>query len=83
MVTPSHQKRSTWAALAALAVVIGLVVWFRFAGPASMVSNSAMRIVPFTSFQGLKDQPTFSPDGNAIAFVWNGEKQDNFDIYAN
>ncbi len=79
--TPSHQKRWTWAALVALAVVIGLAVWFRFAGLTSMVSNPALRIVPFTSFQGLKDQPTFSPDGNAIAFVWNGEKDDNPDIY--
>ena len=79
--TRSRQKRWAWAALVALAVVIGLAVWFRFAGPASMVSKSALRIVPFTSFQGLKDQPTFSPDGNAIAFVWNGEKDDNPDIY--
>ena len=23
----------------------------------------------------------FSPDGNQVAFSWNGEKQDNFDIY--
>ena len=26
-------------------------------------------------------QPSFSPDGNQVAFAWNGEKQDNFDIY--
>jgi len=26
-------------------------------------------------------QASFSPDGNQVAFAWNGEKQDNFDIY--
>jgi len=25
--------------------------------------------------------PALSPDGNHVAFTWNGEKQDNFDIY--
>jgi Tol biopolymer transport system component len=26
-------------------------------------------------------QADFSPDGSQVAFVWNGEKEDNFDIY--
>src|SRR4029077_5710403 len=25
--------------------------------------------------------PSLSPDGSMVAFSWNGEKQDNFDIY--
>lgn len=31
----------------------------------------------------LGDQltPTFSPDGRQVAFTWNGDAQDNFDIY--
>jgi Tol biopolymer transport system component len=41
----------------------------------------AAKIVPFTTFPGRELQPTFSPDGNQIAFAWNGEKRDNFDIY--
>ena len=41
----------------------------------------AAKIVPFTTFSGRELQPTFSPDGNQIAFAWNGEKRDNFDIY--
>jgi Tol biopolymer transport system component len=27
------------------------------------------------------DRPALSPDGHSIAFEWNGEKQDNWDIY--
>jgi len=37
--------------------------------------------VPFTSFPGQESSPSFSPDGNQIAFSWNGEKEDNWDIY--
>jgi len=35
----------------------------------------------FTSYPGLQATPSFSPDGNQVAFTWQGEKQDNFDIY--
>ena len=29
----------------------------------------------------LKRSPSFSPDGNHVAYSWNGENQDNHDIY--
>jgi Tol biopolymer transport system component/DNA-binding winged helix-turn-helix (wHTH) protein len=37
--------------------------------------------VPLTTFRGFEANPALSPDGNRVAFTWNGEKQDNFDIY--
>lgn len=37
--------------------------------------------VPLTSYPGDEWQPSFSPDGNHVAFAWNGKRQDNFDIY--
>src|SRR5215831_20158439 len=37
-------------------------------------SPEPMNIVPFTSFPGEEYMPCFSPDGNLIAFNWNGEK---------
>ncbi len=39
------------------------------------------RAVPLTSYPGFEWSPALSPDGNQVAFSWNGEKQDNFDIY--
>jgi Tol biopolymer transport system component len=41
----------------------------------------APEVVPLTSYAGSEQSPSFSPDGNQVAFSWNGEKQDNFDIY--
>jgi YD repeat-containing protein len=40
-----------------------------------------LNIIPFTSFPGRETQAAFSPDGNQIAFVWDGGKGDNLDIY--
>ena len=40
-----------------------------------------MVAVPLTSYPGSEMYPSLSPDGSQVAFSWNGEKQDNFDIY--
>ncbi len=40
-----------------------------------------MRVVPLTTLKGSEFAPTFSPDGQQVAFTWNGEAEDNFDIY--
>jgi Tol biopolymer transport system component/DNA-binding winged helix-turn-helix (wHTH) protein len=39
------------------------------------------RVKPLTSTPGQEGQPCFSPDGKQVAFVWNGETDNNFDIY--
>jgi Tol biopolymer transport system component len=41
-----------------------------------------MRIVPIASYPGMQFfNARFSPDGNRIAFVWDGDKEYNDDIY--
>ncbi|MGH7694671.1 MAG: hypothetical protein ACRENH_06805, partial [Gemmatimonadaceae bacterium] len=37
--------------------------------------------VPLTTLPGVQRSPSFSPDGERVAFNWNGPKQDNPDIY--
>ncbi|MBK9373988.1 MAG: PD40 domain-containing protein [Holophagales bacterium] len=37
--------------------------------------------VPLTSFGGRILWPALSPDGNQVAFAWNGETQASFDLY--
>ena len=66
--------------IAALVLIacIGSAVWLTFY---SQSNHPSPTTVPFTSFPGGEYEPAFSPDGTRVAFVWNGEKEDNFDIY--
>ena len=66
------KARSRWFAAAALALAVGLLA-------AALAWRSAksdeMHPVtrPFTSFEGEEDMPSFSPDGDQIAYIWNGD----------
>jgi len=67
-----------------LVIVVALLgfVYYKLTRPrANETVRSVPKVIPFTTFPGREQQPTFSPDGNQIAFSWNGEKGDNFDIY--
>jgi Tol biopolymer transport system component len=37
--------------------------------------------VPLTTFSGREFQPALSPDGNFVAFVWDGQDGKQFDVY--
>ena len=75
-------NRWLWpAGFVGAALLISGVVWLQFSRTGSEPPLSPMTVTPLTSFPGLELQPTFSPDGNQVAFVWNGEKEDNYDIY--
>ena len=41
----------------------------------------SQRVVPLTSMRGNELSPSWSPDGEQVAFNWDGEKLDNSDIY--
>src|SRR5262245_25094081 len=48
----------------------------------SVEANEKRRLtVPLTSYPGVEEWPSFSLDGSQVAFSWNGDKQDNYDIY--
>ena len=64
---------------AALALAAAGALWFYFARIAQ--SLPPMKVSRVTSYPGLETEPALSPDGKMVAFVWNGENQDNRDIY--
>jgi Tol biopolymer transport system component/DNA-binding winged helix-turn-helix (wHTH) protein len=64
-----------------LGAMVAIGVWFLILRPPSKPLAPLLKIIPVTSFPGNEEQAAFSPDGNQIAFVWNGEKEDNSDIY--
>jgi hypothetical protein len=66
-------------AIAALALVTGAWLWL--GRPTAPAPEAPLVATPLTTSPGFEVQPTFSPDGNEVAFVWNGAKEDNYDIY--
>ena len=63
------------------AVALWVYVWGRQSQLHSSSTEQRAKIIPVTSFTGYERQPAFAPDGNQIAFVWDGERGDNPDIY--
>jgi Tol biopolymer transport system component/predicted Ser/Thr protein kinase len=42
---------------------------------------TAPTVLPFTSFAGTESTPAFAPDGETLAYSWDGPDEDNVDIY--
>jgi Tol biopolymer transport system component/predicted Ser/Thr protein kinase len=79
---PARARRRRRWLLAAAAVAVPLlavVAWVLISKGGTPVLPPS--VVPLTSYPGSELYPSFSPDGNQVAFAWDGEKQDNFDIY--
>jgi len=76
------QRKRNWLPLlaAALALVVIGAAAFRF-WPGKTMPEIPLKAVPLTAFPGFERRPAFSPDGSQVAFSWNGEKGDNYDIY--
>jgi len=73
-----RHRRWLWAALIGIALVAaGVWLWRLRTG----IELPPPQVVPLTSYPGQEHSPTFSPEGDRVAFSWDGEKLDNRDIY--
>jgi eukaryotic-like serine/threonine-protein kinase len=82
-IEPRATARNRWIMAAGMAVLTAALVmtgWL-FLYHSRATKDPPLSVVPLVTFPGLLEYPTFSPDGNEIAFSWNGEKRDNTDIY--
>jgi Tol biopolymer transport system component len=85
----SRAEPSRWRQVAAIISVLLLMIGIlavvnRGSLRDAILRSTPMRFyssVPLTSYAGSEICPSFAPDGERVAFAWNGEKQDNFDIY--
>jgi eukaryotic-like serine/threonine-protein kinase len=80
MLRPADRRTRRLLFLLAIAIASGAAMaWYTLASHPEV--RPPMEVVPFTSFPGRELHPTFSPDGNQIAFAWEGDERDNLDIY--
>jgi len=78
--TRSPRVGAAVAIIAAAAVIVMvLYVSRRRDTPSSGAAD--LQAIPLTSYAGREAMPSFSPDGTQVAFMWNGEREDNADIY--
>jgi len=71
-------SKSLWPwAIGAVALIGVAAIAFRGKTPESILYKPT----PLTSYPGIERQPSLSPDGKQVAFVWYGPNEDNFDIY--
>jgi len=78
-VAPLKRSNRRWALIASIFVV--LVVAASWWATARKPSRPPLQAVPLTALPGVESQPSFSPDGNQVAFFWNSETEKNWDIY--
>jgi Tol biopolymer transport system component/predicted Ser/Thr protein kinase len=77
---PRRRRRPALAWIAgAVLIAAALAAWLLFS-PAK-IAQGPLTAALLTAYPGSERYPTFSPGGNQVAFSWNGDKQDNFDIY--
>jgi Tol biopolymer transport system component/serine/threonine protein kinase len=75
----SYRWRLPWTIV--LLAVAGMMVALWFARSGVKAPTSLLTAVPLTTYPGFQTEPSFSPDGSQIAFSWDGQRQDNQDIY--
>jgi Tol biopolymer transport system component/DNA-binding winged helix-turn-helix (wHTH) protein len=63
----------------ALLVACAVAAWLVRSRPPA--PPSAMRVVRLSAMNGSELGGSFSPDGRQVAFQWDGERRDNWDVY--
>jgi Tol biopolymer transport system component/tRNA A-37 threonylcarbamoyl transferase component Bud32 len=74
-----EKKARAWISAAVILLLAFAGAWvFRLRTPSE---HAGPAILPLATMPGTALDPTFSPDGSQVAYVWSGENQDNFDVY--
>jgi Tol biopolymer transport system component/predicted Ser/Thr protein kinase len=76
-----RRRRAPLMVLIATAVVASVAAAWLLLRTGRHTEPPPMRLLQLTTLTGLEGQATFSPDGEQVAFVWNGPKQNNWHIY--
>src|ERR1051326_5448595 len=74
---PAQHSGAKWLLVVSGVLVVAAVIAY-YVGNRIVHTLTAM---PLTTYPGDERQPALSPDGNQVAFSWNGMDQRNYDIY--
>jgi Tol biopolymer transport system component len=80
MVQPHAARKWLVLPIVGLVLLLGSAAWY-FLQRRPQMPFGPLNPKPFTSMPGYEGNPSFSPDGNQIAFSWNGKEGNNSDIY--
>jgi serine/threonine protein kinase len=69
-----------WPMIILLILVLAIISIY-IIKPITDEQQSFLKPIPVTGLQGRERSPTFNPDGSQIAFAWESDTSDNFDIY--
>jgi len=83
--TVERRGRPKWVRLVIFGMAMAMLVaaayeWVQRRN-ASRAPGVASKTIPLTSFPGRQNEVAFSPDGNQVAFVWDGPQGANSHIY--
>ena len=76
---PNRRNRRWVSAGLALAALAGAAAWLMGSGRDR--SEPLLESTPVTTYAGSELYPDLSPDGNQVAFSWNGAAEGNYRIY--
>jgi Tol biopolymer transport system component/DNA-binding winged helix-turn-helix (wHTH) protein len=69
---PKHRSSLLWAAGLLIPVAAGVAIWLLTSHANQQKLQPHPVVVPLTTYAGSEDAPSFSPDGNQVAFFWDG-----------
>jgi Tol biopolymer transport system component/DNA-binding winged helix-turn-helix (wHTH) protein len=78
-VLPRTRRLHVALVAGSMILISGVVTWLL--RPHDRRETPPVRVVPLTVLPGHERWPTFSPNGDQVAFEWDGENSDNADIY--
>ena len=79
---PFSSSRFLLFSLIAVALAgIGLIVYQNYFKTRATNAIVALSVAPFSGAPGYENSPAFSPDGNRLAYSWNGGDGGDGDIY--
>jgi Tol biopolymer transport system component/DNA-binding winged helix-turn-helix (wHTH) protein len=81
--SPWWKRKATIAIVACLLIAGSVYPWMapRVERSLRLYELQQLKAVPLTALPGLVSSPTFSPDGNQIAFSWSGQNVGHTDVY--